>query len=83
MIDRPPHLDPLRPRLVQHAVEHIRLDTKSDMQVERVLPLEVERFPGTSKNARQEPSSISKKLCSPRPSSIGKALTKRRPRKSS
>src|SRR5690242_16024851 len=39
--------------------------------------------PGTSKKARQEPSSISKKVWSARPSFISKALTIRRPRKSS
>src|SRR5438105_2270674 len=43
VIDRPTHLDTLRPPFRQHRLEHVVLDAERDVQVEIVLPLEVER----------------------------------------
>src|SRR5438105_2461062 len=43
VIDRPTHLDTLRPPFRQHRLEHVVLDAERDVQVEIVLPLELER----------------------------------------
>src|SRR5437868_2485919 len=44
VIDRTAHLDALRPPFRQHRLEHVVLDAECDVQVEIVLPLEVERL---------------------------------------
>src|SRR5712691_1447194 len=45
MIDRAAHLDPFRPALFEHAVEDVVFDAERDVQIEIVLPLEVEGPP--------------------------------------
>src|SRR5579885_1724120 len=46
VIDRAAHLDPMRLALLEHAVEHLVVDTQRYVQVEIVLPLELEGLAG-------------------------------------
>src|SRR5207253_8964449 len=39
---RPAHFDPFRLALLQHAVQNIVVDAEGDVQIEVVLPLELE-----------------------------------------
>ena len=45
MVDRPAHLDPFLPALLQHAVEDVVFDAQCDVQIEIVLALELEGSP--------------------------------------
>jgi hypothetical protein len=42
MIDRPAHLAALGLRLLEHAVENIGFDAEGDVQIKRILALELE-----------------------------------------
>ena len=46
MVDRPAHLSTLGLGLIQHGVEGLGLDPERDVQIQRVLALEVERRTG-------------------------------------
>ena len=82
VVDRPTDFAALGLPLLQHFVKDIRLDTECDMQIEVVLPLEIERPAGHLKK-REARAVIHLEESVQPPSSISNALTRRIPRKSS